>query len=616
MSIYAAQLQTFNLAGSGAVIGATSITLKSFRTIDGTQLTMGSFGDKGYMTMDAGNNTQEEQISFTGITLNSNGTSTLTGIKHVDFVTPFAETSGLQKTHAGSAEVIVSNTSGFYNSFLSGTTGTVTSVSVTTANGVSGTVATATTTPAITLALGDITPTSVNGTTSTEIGYVSGVTSAIQTQLNAKGVGTVTSASVVSANGFAGSVATATTTPAITLSTTINAPVIAGNGTAISAATTTGSGSTVVLSGSPTITLPNIAAVNVSGGIVSFPTGATDTLVSKNSTDILTNKTYDTAGTGNVLKINGTQVSAVTGTGAVVLATSPALVTPILGTPASGTVTNLTGTASININGTVGATTPNTGAFTTITGTSTLTLGVNATTIGKVKMFGNTSGDVTIQPTAAAGTATVQTLPATTGTLVNRVTTAAGVSASNTDGALSFTLGAITPTTVNGNTLTTGTYTLTGGAGKTLTFNNSITLAGTDSTTMTFPTTSATIARTDAAQTFTGIQTIPQVLSVDNAIAASANAATVTRSNRNNVVTNNSAAGLTITLSTTGATGGDMIIVQSLPSSAVAQTITWVNTENSDVTPSANLNASTTSPRTDGFKWNPLTSKWRCLASC
>lgn len=41
-------------------------------------------------------------------------------------------------------------------------------------------------------------------------------------------------------------------------------------------------------------------------------------------------------------------------------------VTPILGTPASGTVTNLTGTASININGTVGVTTPTTGAFTTV----------------------------------------------------------------------------------------------------------------------------------------------------------------------------------------------------------------------------------------------------------
>jgi len=41
-----------------------------------------------------------------------------------------------------------------------------------------------------------------------------------------------------------------------------------------------------------------------------------------------------------------------------------------LGTPSSGTVTNLTGTASININGTVGATTPNTGVFTTCTATT------------------------------------------------------------------------------------------------------------------------------------------------------------------------------------------------------------------------------------------------------
>jgi hypothetical protein len=39
----------------------------------------------------------------------------------------------------------------------------------------------------------------------------------------------------------------------------------------------------------------------------------------------------------------------------------------VLGTPSSGTVTNLTGTASININGTVGATTPATGNFTTLT---------------------------------------------------------------------------------------------------------------------------------------------------------------------------------------------------------------------------------------------------------
>jgi hypothetical protein len=49
----------------------------------------------------------------------------------------------------------------------------------------------------------------------------------------------------------------------------------------------------------------------------------------------------------------------------------------VLGTPSSGTVTNLTGTASININGTVGATTPASGAFTTLSASGTTTLSGN-----------------------------------------------------------------------------------------------------------------------------------------------------------------------------------------------------------------------------------------------
>ena len=92
-----------------------------------------------------------------------------------------------------------------------GGSGTVTSVSVVTANGVSGSVATATTTPAITLTLGSITPSAIqiSGLTAseivgtdasknlvslavatypslTELTYVKGVSSAIQTQLAAK----------------------------------------------------------------------------------------------------------------------------------------------------------------------------------------------------------------------------------------------------------------------------------------------------------------------------------------------------------------------------------------------------------------------------------------------
>ena len=79
-----------------------------------------------------------------------------------------------------------------------------------------------------------------------------------------------------------------------------------------------------------------------------------------------------------------------------------------LGTPSSGTVTNLTGTASININGTVGATTPTTGKFTTIEGTDTTD--ATSTTAAAVKTAGGLGvvkkiyfGDNVVQGTAAKG---------------------------------------------------------------------------------------------------------------------------------------------------------------------------------------------------------------------
>lgn len=47
----------------------------------------------------------------------------------------------------------------------------------------------------------------------------------------------------------------------------------------------------------------------------------------------------------------------------------------------------------------------------------TISAGKDATTLGKVKLFGSTSWDVTIQPNAVAGTGVVLTAPATTGTI-------------------------------------------------------------------------------------------------------------------------------------------------------------------------------------------------------
>ncbi len=56
-------------------------------------------------------------------------------------------------------------------------------------------------------------------------------------------------------------------------------------------------------------------------------------------------------------------------------------------------------------------------------------------------------------------------------------------------------------------------------AGKVLTVDNSLELAGTDGTKMTFPTTSATIARTDAANTFTGTQTFTGAVAATGAVS-------------------------------------------------------------------------------------------------
>ena len=63
----------------------------------------------------------------------------------------------------------------------------------------------------------------------------------------------------------------------------------------------------------------------------------------------------------------------------------------VLGTPSSGTVTNLTGTASININGTVGATTASTGAFTTLSATGVTTVQAGSAAAPAITTTGDTN---------------------------------------------------------------------------------------------------------------------------------------------------------------------------------------------------------------------------------
>jgi len=105
--------------------------------------------------------------------------------------------------------------------------------------------------------------------------------------------------------------------------------------------------------GTPTsATLTNATGLPIATGVSGLGTGVATFLATPSSANLAAALTDET------------------GTGSAVFATSPTLVTPALGTPSSGVVTNLTGTASININGTVGATTPAVGTFTTLAANS------------------------------------------------------------------------------------------------------------------------------------------------------------------------------------------------------------------------------------------------------
>jgi hypothetical protein len=227
--------------------------------------------------------------------------------------------------------------------------------------------------------------------------------------------GTVTSASVTSANGFAGTVATATTTPAITISTSVNG-IAKGNGTALSAATsgtdysagtsalatgilksttTTGALSIAVAADFPTLnqnTTGNSATVttnaNLTGDVTSV--GNATTLATVNSN----------VGTWNNVTVNGKGlVTAGSNTTYVTAETDPVV------KAISGIVKSNGTTISAAVAGT---------DYSVPSGIETFS-GAKTFNSTKLILAGNTSGTTTLNANAVAGSGTV-TLP-TSGTL-------------------------------------------------------------------------------------------------------------------------------------------------------------------------------------------------------
>jgi hypothetical protein len=322
------------------------------------------------------------------------------------------------------------------------------------------------------------------------------------------------------------------------------------NGLAATANTGTGP---VVRATSPTLVTPTIGAAtaaSINGNVWTAGTGTLTLGAGKTATISNTLTFAGTDGSTVTLGAGGTvaylantlnafaattsaQLASVitdeTGSGSLVFGTSPTLVTPTLGIAAATSINKVAITApatgsTLTIPDGVTLTGP------AVSGTA-MTLG-NAETITGAKSFndatvilkGATSGTTTIKAAAVAGTTTL-TLPAATDTLVGKATAdvltnktfdtagagnsfsinGVAATANTGTGALAravspvFTtpsLGVATATTINGNAFTAGSYTLTGSAGKTLTFSNSLSFAGSDGTTLTFQGTDTYVGRT------------------------------------------------------------------------------------------------------------------------
>lgn len=232
------------------------------------------------------------------------------------------------------------------------------------------------------------------------------------------GSGTVTTVSVASANGFAGSVANATTTPAITLTTSITG-VLKGNGTAISAASSgtdyvapgavTSSGLTMAtarLLGRSTASTGAIEEITVgsglslSGGTLSASGGGGSGDVVGPSSSVDNELPRFDSTTGKLIQASGVTLSDLASNTYTVTASSPTQ-------GASATVgSGFNITASPAIAG-------NTNAGAAAGGAITLTAGAAA----RLTSGNANGGNISFTPGAGIGTGTTGAVVITTGNL-------------------------------------------------------------------------------------------------------------------------------------------------------------------------------------------------------
>jgi len=235
--------------------------------------------------------------------------------------------------------------------------------------------------------------------------------------------------------------------------------------------TTTGSGTVVALATSPTLTTPilgtpqsgtltNCTGLPISTGVSGLGTGIATFLTTPSSANLAAAVTNET------------------GSGSLVFATSPTLVTPILGTPTSGTLSNCTGLSlTTGVTGTLPVANGGTGV-TSSTGTGSVVLSASPTFTGTPAAPTPLTADnsTTIATTAyvvnkiAAVASGVTTFSGGTTGLTPSTATSGAITL---DGTLAVANGGTGSTSLNGAGIMTlsGTQTVTGAK----TFSSTIT---------------------------------------------------------------------------------------------------------------------------------------------
>lgn len=160
-----------------------------------------------------------------------------------------------------------------------------------------------------------------------------------------------------------------------------------------------------------------VAATAAASGTITIP-AATDTLMGKSTPDVMTNKTLDTAGTGNVFKIAGTTITSISGNVAKVASATGALTVGdcvtidanhnLIAAGGACTTGGAGGTVSI---GTAGNLPYYAGTGTTVIGNANfnvaagvLTLGIASSVQGGLIVAGNTDNQFSINTGVSAYT--------------------------------------------------------------------------------------------------------------------------------------------------------------------------------------------------------------------